>query len=774
MDGSSRFKSLLRAVPRFLRVVLLIVWNCGKFLCLNKVVRTPLLILWTIWPIILLLVVSFLSLNLMDQMQDLLDTLVQNFVYSCSAFVSLLFLSLTTWYCTQILFILRNQQAFAEEQDNNGTLITARVIALKQALNKQLPELPRYARIDTTTLQYFTYYTPIVLGLVPFASLSIALGKATHTTIHFIVLIIVLLLYLAIVYPNRIYTTNGITAKSIIGQSYHDLLPLDKQIIRALAVVIILLAILATIRYTNIIISSTLGPISVIFLALAMWMVIASFFNYLDYRFQTPFTLICLIWMVLFNNNNHQIRTIEGVASSYIGKSQADTVPAYFKQWLQQLLEEQGRKASKGGKITPVYLIATEGGGIRSAYWTAAVLAKLDSLKPNFYRHTFAVSGVSGGSVGAVLYTAQHRDHLQNHRFIFDENAFFDNDFLSPLLTAMLIPDMLQKFSPVGFNQLDRARYLEDSWESAYMDSNEQKFVEVTGGEKLSYAPFTTLSEPFMDLWLKSKIDIRFKTPILFLNATLAETGRKGILTPLSISNDYNFKNVIDIQETVYRHIPLKTAASISARFPLVTPPATIPVINEAWKDAGNFVDGGYLDNSGTTTLLSILSSITYDKEAVQLMKDNKVVIKIITINNSPELDNNEHPEALRGTYELRAPLQAFFKSWDNSGDARQYAVREYLRGFSGVLMAKPETATLGDKEITHNVRMRNERTPLLPGQFIYDKPYSFNLNRKIGIIPLGWDLSLSAEARIRQQAKLIPLLIKVDKEYQSIFDGLN
>ena len=51
-----------------------------------------------------------------------------------------------------------------------------------------------------------------------------------------------------------------------------------------------------------------------------------------------------------------------------------------------------------------MFLVTAKGGGIRAAYWTAALLTALQDANPEFADHVFAVSGVSGGSVGAGVF----------------------------------------------------------------------------------------------------------------------------------------------------------------------------------------------------------------------------------------------------------------------------------------------------------------------------------------------------------------------------------
>jgi hypothetical protein len=74
-----------------------------------------------------------------------------------------------------------------------------------------------------------------------------------------------------------------------------------------------------------------------------------------------------------------------------------------FGKWL------EGLQPAADGKV-PVVIVAAEGGGIRAPYWTALVLGELQDQAAgaglDFTRHVFAISGVSGGSLGAATFAA--------------------------------------------------------------------------------------------------------------------------------------------------------------------------------------------------------------------------------------------------------------------------------------------------------------------------------------------------------------------------------
>jgi hypothetical protein len=51
-------------------------------------------------------------------------------------------------------------------------------------------------------------------------------------------------------------------------------------------------------------------------------------------------------------------------------------------------------------------IVAAEGGGIRAAYWTAGILTRLVDCPPALADSLFAISAVSGGSLGAAVYVS--------------------------------------------------------------------------------------------------------------------------------------------------------------------------------------------------------------------------------------------------------------------------------------------------------------------------------------------------------------------------------
>lgn len=295
------------------------------------------------------------------------------------------------------------------------------------------------------------------------------------------------------------------------------------------------------------------------------------------------------------------------------------TVNENYENWLAQKGYHQAKDS------IPIYIISSEGGGIRSAFWTTGLLIKLDSLFPDLMNKTYAFSGVSGGSVGEMFYLAMRRDSLH-------ENwpKILGADYLAGALAGLTIGEAFQSVLPFSWSKLNRANVLEDDWSKEY---NKQ-----TGKN--------TLDMSLHSFYQNSG----YSQPNLFFNATQVESGKKAIVSNLKLGE--NFEGDIDLLETVNKTISLKSAALLSARFPGISPTAL--VTDETDKDWGKIVDGGYYDNSGLMTALHIVRIIQESSDSV------KIKPVILFIRNA----NTASRQSSGVSSELTAPVNAFYQSW--------------------------------------------------------------------------------------------------------------
>lgn len=261
---------------------------------------------------------------------------------------------------------------------------------------------------------------------------------------------------------------------------------------------------------------------------------------------------------------------------------------AHFVEWLRarpQILTD--------GRPYPIFFVAAKGGGIRAAYWTATLLAGLEERYPGFTEHVYAVSGVSGGSVGAAAYAAMYRDlPARGDRACAPWNSsdvrglrpctasLFGWDLLGPSLSGLLLNDV-----PFGWSGVRRARSLEEGLEYAWLGTME------TG----------RFGEPFQELWR----DRPYGVPSLILNSTSADDGRRVVVSNLVAEGQLTA--LPDVEALAGHPVRLSTAVFLSARFPLISPLAT-------FKTPGGrqyrLADGGYFDNSGLASTASLLRAV--------------------------------------------------------------------------------------------------------------------------------------------------------------------
>lgn len=366
------------------------------------------------------------------------------------------------------------------------------------------------------------------------------------------------------------------------------------------------------------------GSTPILLLAAAGWIAFGSAADLFGMRARFPvfITLFLLAVAFSFFNDNHAVRTMYDPA--VVRAANRAPLQAALKEWeLRQTL----RPVARARQHYPLFIVAAEGGGIRAAYWTATVLATLQDRNPCFADQLFALSGVSGGSLGSTVFEALLADQryaLPNFRcdagsgapLAPDAQAILSEDFLAPAMAAMLYPDLLQRVLPVPVAHFDRARALEVAWERAWREHRQSdRFAQ----------PFDRLWQDAHDYWM----------PALFLNSTWVETGKRLIASNLRLTPE-DFNDVEDLH-LFYdnRALPLSTTVHLSARFTYVSPAGSLTRDGRVY---GHAVDGGYFENSGTTTVIEILKTID------QLAQDNtpssgfwkRVDPYVILISNEP------------------------------------------------------------------------------------------------------------------------------------------
>ena len=392
-----------------------------------------------------------------------------------------------------------------------------------------------------------------------------------------------------------------------------------------------------------------LGSFSIVIIALGLWVVLGGAVVYIGMKLRIPILTWLLLFAIIISPcaDNHKVENIAGTQQQVSTRKTTDEL---FQAWL---------AARGGGAGQPVFIVATEGGGIRAAYWTATVLSSLTDTIPGFTDHLFAISAVSGGSVGSATY----RSLLAEQKSFEDKirpraRGVLAYDALAPTLAAFTQQDFLQRFIPFPFLP-DRAEALTGGWEEGWRE--------------------VVKTERFQQGFLATARANEERMPALFLNGTSVETGERMIASNARI--DENFAAAVDMFEATGFDMRMSTGALNSARFTYVSPAGTLlrnpempkgPGASTLDCDAGDpcdhVVDGGYFENSGAVTAADVL-------RIVQKYPQVRPHVIFITYRGTPA---PVKPETVAN--ELLSPLRAIL----NTRGARGEVAVEQLKAQVG------------------------------------------------------------------------------------------
>ena len=350
-----------------------------------------------------------------------------------------------------------------------------------------------------------------------------------------------------------------------------------------------------------------------------------------------PLVLLIVVWFVAASHFDpggyHNVRL-----KSTDTPAQGVTLGAAWRCWLAKNGLPDGEKATNacapGGKRAtaganrpvPLFVLATTGGGIRAAYWTDLVLDCAFEVEPGqacpsgthgsaFARsdRLFALSGISGGSLGLAEYAAYLAEKRSK-----PENGWVERALHGDSLSAsgawwlfVEIPRVFLQFrSPT-----DRAAILERGWERAW--------------------PGEQLQNGLLALWHTDH-----HQPLLLLNGTSVQDGCRFETSPLDANVETRngippgckstepFDEPVDVSPSSVlpatrdlvdflcrddKDVRLSTAALLSARFPFVNPSARVVGRcghANASPPKAYVVDGGYLDTSGASPIGELMTRL--------------------------------------------------------------------------------------------------------------------------------------------------------------------
>ena len=635
-------------------------------------------------------------------------------------------------------------------------------------------------RLRQSTVKWWRAFLPHFFGAMPLLTLALSAGKAAYKYGQWTPALPLLSRGALFLVAWLVWLRIGVVyVRSPKRKPAKFTVLLDLREVRYGKVMVAILAIppmfLAGFLIWPVSLGWALGSGTILCLAASGWVSLGSLLVYFGSTYRVPvfaalfsLAVVSSCWM-----DNHGIRQVEKRMKTPIvaavpeaGIINEGPLADEARRWLKSRLTGKETKENR----RPIFVVAAEGGGIRAAYWTATVLGGLqeaslaeqinDPGQPDFASHVFAISGVSGGSVGAAVFSALLADGYWGANLTNAAQGILSMDHLAPDLGSMMFGDFIQRMVPFDLCRpihwatgsdspvVDRATALEKSWEQAYA------WWAVRGrGEDPTLR--NRLAEGFSLL----RQDAMVEPPSLFLNATLVDSGNRFVVSNIEIS-DQEFTNVTDAMSCFEpardffsrdpekpMEIRLSTAAHLSARFTYFSPAGRLA-------DGRRVVDGGYFENSGAATADEIISRLKQVIEEMGLTE--KVIPILVKISNDPARLKQEPKKQLKFVQEqLKDPGLKPERKQKLIQEEQKLQQQIELMRESGMFMSEtiaPVSALLNTRTargVYSEMSARNHQASILGDG---DKYFDFGLAEDAVPLPLGWALSREAATEMAEQ----------------------
>jgi hypothetical protein len=429
-----------------------------------------------------------------------------------------------------------------------------------------------------------------------------------------------------------------------------------------------------------------------------------------------------------------------------------------FRRWLETRAD---RKAFEG-RMYPVFVIAAQGGGIYAAGSATAVLSQMQDTCSNFAQHVFAISSVSGGSIGSVLFAgntdqqqsaticdpaaASSRTHIELSKRVVRD------DHLSATMAAA-VPDILYNLGSLLAHEVGglmghemapqtsvrgRAEALECSILLSYYRSASTSPADLANiCRKGATKPSRGIGAAAFETAWPSRTPSA--APALVLNTTRTETGDRVAYAPFALKavGDGTLLAFSELEHAEVQATVLEAAVT-SARFPAMMPakviPYTQPSTQGRMNPAGNrhhtrwrnFVDGGYADSSGATTALEIYYDLWKLVRDMPWARD--VDLRLVLLTDDPSTNGGEPPGD--GLVHAISPLITLFSV--RSQMARR-AVNRAVEDVQTFTNTTQKATTCDDHDWRVRLVMLDQQSFSLPLGWMMSTPTAMLVERMVG-----------------------------------------
>ena len=358
---------------------------------------------------------------------------------------------------------------------------------------------------------------------------------------------------------------------------------------------------------------------------------------------------------------------LKEVVAASVAEADPEMVPGGEKP----LDDEEVRDAwangltGEGGRKPKLAIVTVSGGAVRSAYWVATVLQRLEETiaetesKPSFARHVRLISGASGGMLGAAVYVEELRRALADDRPPANFPEAVPKDSLTPVARWIALRESWRTLVPYHRWRVDRGVILEEDWTRLMIPIRAYAKLEEAGR-----LPSLVLSPMLVDdgrRLLISNLDLR---PIT--------RSRGGAITPEDPGLDDHFSSLNALEFS--RLFPgavgfrLGTAVRMSATFPFVSPAVNLPT-----DPPRRVVDAGYYDNYGVQ-----IATAWAHRYAPWLVRNTSGVLLVQVRDSMSQVDRRGVVEAPSGVLATIGRSFQFFTSPLDGASRARYTISAF------------------------------------------------------------------------------------------------
>jgi len=358
--------------------------------------------------------------------------------------------------------------------------------------------------------------------------------------------------------------------------------------------------VLALTLSTNAAFTRYFGTLFLAFAFLSFLVLLLTLLNWHSKKHGVPYILLLALIAVYVAwsdiSDNHRLTLAPKVVEK---PSSSDA----FESWYKNLAERYDSTTNQDA--IPVYLVAAQGGGIFAAYHSAMFLAAVEDDCPGFSDHLFAISSVSGGSLGSALFVDVLRERKVNPRkqkpvlndvqftkpnkfkdlptcspvaaslgeeelsssqsqlLTADLKRAFQDDWLSPIVARTLFSEPVLTFLPLPCSSADEGGFLHKF--CARFDQAKTLEASLRRSARRGRSDREThLIESF-----SSYYSTELHLPNLLINTADSTSGRRVVMSPMTFKAAGMSNMDLYLADT--KDISVSEAAVLSARFPFFT-----------------------------------------------------------------------------------------------------------------------------------------------------------------------------------------------------------